>query len=133
MNFTTNQTIKRFLLISLIVSYVFAGLNHFINPNFYYPLFPSYLQHWHVALNTLAGFAEIILGIMMIFKAYRKVGSFLIVAMLIAFLPVHMYFIQMKSCLPYSTICLPEWVGWVRLLIIHPILILWAYFSGNIR
>jgi len=127
------STFRKIMLYVMTFAYVLAGVNHFLNPQFYYPLFPNYLQKWGSILNSLAGFAEVILAIGLLFTATRKYASVLIIIMLLAFLPVHIYFIEVKSCIPNSNICVPEWVGWIRLIIIHPILIFWAYFVGNLR
>jgi uncharacterized membrane protein len=77
-------------------------------------------------MNLLAGVAEVVLGLGLHFKATRIWAAWGVIAMLIAFLPVHIYFIQVDSCIENS-ICLPVWAGWVRLVIIHPLLLLWAY------
>jgi hypothetical protein len=45
--------------------------------------------------------------------------------MLISFIPAHIYFIQIGSCVE-GGMCVSEWIGWARLLIIHPLLIWWA-------
>ncbi len=104
--------------------YVFAGVNHFINPEFYYPLIPDYLT-FHEAINYISGLAEILLGIGVLVNKTRRLSSYLLVAMLVSFIPAHVYFIQIGSCIE-TGLCVPEWISWTRLLIIHPLLILWA-------
>jgi uncharacterized membrane protein len=69
---------------------------------------------------------EIMGGIGLLIPITRKIAAFGIMAMLIAFIPSHVYFIQVGSCIREG-LCVPEWVGWVRLIIIHPILIYWAW------
>lgn len=102
-----------------------AGLNHFVDPNFYYPLIPPSFSQPEM-VNILAGLAEIALGIGFFSPKTRKLSAFGVIALLIAFIPSHVYFIQIGSCIE-NGLCVPEWVGWVRLLIVHPLLILWAY------
>lgn len=116
--------LKKLNLFLLSGFYVFAGVNHFINPQFYYDLIPDYLP-FHELINVVSGLAEIILGIGVIFKKTRKWSSYLLVTMLISFIPAHIYFIQIGSCVE-GGMCVSEWIGWVRLLIIHPLLIWWA-------
>ncbi|MBC7651559.1 MAG: hypothetical protein H7101_07410 [Deinococcales bacterium] len=118
------KLVARYLLIAF---YVFAGINHFWHSSFYYPIIPPFLQQWGYELNTIAGIAEISLGLLMAFEATRKIAAIGIVAMLIAFIPTHIYFIQIGSCVP-NGLCVPAWIGWVRLLIIHPILLTWAWW-----
>ena len=117
---------KRILLYLQAAFYVFAGTNHFRNPYFYDGLIPSYLP-WRSLINTVAGVAEIILGMGLFFPATRKRAAAGIIAMLLAFVPAHIYFIQIGSCIP-GELCVPQWLGWVRLVVIHPVLILWAWW-----
>lgn len=109
--------------------YLFAGLNHFINPDFYLDLIPAYLGEPEF-INVVAGLAELILGAGLLLKNTRRVAAFGIMAMLLAFIPSHVYFIQLGSCIP-DGLCVPEWVGWSRLAIIHPLLIYWAWIVAK--
>lgn len=117
---------RKILLYLQAIFYVFAGFNHFRNPEFYAGLIPPYLP-WHTALNTMAGIAEILLGILLLFKPTRFWAACGIVLLLIAFIPVHIYFIQIGSCIT-DGLCVPQWVGWLRLLVIHPLLLAWAWW-----
>ena len=104
--------------------YLFAGTNHFRKPASYDGLIPPYLP-WHSIINITAGVAEILLGALLLFTPTRKIAAYGIIAMLIAFIPAHVYFIQIGSCIP-NGLCVPQWLGWVRLVILHPLLIAWA-------
>ena len=96
--------------------YILAGINHFVNPEFYYPLIPEYFV-FEARMNGLAGFAEILCGVGLLFF------------MLIVFSTSHIYFIQQGSCV--DSLCVPQWMGWARLVVIHPFLIWWAWSCGN--
>ncbi|WP_421765032.1 MauE/DoxX family redox-associated membrane protein [Ekhidna sp.] len=109
--------------------YLIAGLNHFINPDFYLPLIPEYFM-FPESINYLAGFFEVVFGVMLFFDLTRKTAAYLIVTMLVAFIISHVYFIQLGSCIE-GGLCVPQWIGWLRLLIIHPILIWWALSVRN--
>ena len=78
----------------------------------------------------MAGVIEILLGIGLIFSQTRKLAAFGIMAMLVAFIPSHWYFIQIGGCIP-DGLCAPLWIGWVRLLIIHPLLLYWAWSARD--
>ena len=106
-----------------------AGLYHFINPVFYAPLIPDYLP-FHEFINYFSGVAEIVLAVLVIFRPTRKIGAYLIIAMLICFTPSHIYFLQIGGCVE-DGLCAPLWLGWVRLLVVHPLLILWAYITAK--
>lgn len=122
---------KRISVYIQAVFYVVAGVNHFVNPEFYLPLIPDYFL-FPDTINFLSGFVEIMFGFMLFFDLTRKMGSYLIIFMLGAFIPSHVYFIQIGSCID-SGLCVPEWVGWFRLIVIHPVLMWWAYSLRNVR
>ncbi len=117
---------KRISLIIMIVFYFAAGINHFVNPEAYYPLIPPYFM-WPKLINAAAGIAEIILAAGLIFSATRKWAAYGIIAMLIAFIPSHIYMIQQGGCFPKPSFCFPAWTMWVRLLLLQPVLVWWAY------
>lgn len=112
----------RYLLIGF---YVFAGAYHFLNPEFYYGLIPDYLP-FHQLINYASGVLEIVLAIGVGISKTRRMAVYGIILMLIAFIPAHVYFIQIGSCV-VDSICVNPWVAWLRLLIIHPALIIWAW------
>ncbi|WP_339754882.1 DoxX family protein [Algoriphagus aquimarinus] len=105
--------------------YILAGINHFISPEGYLRLIPEYLPA-HELINILAGICEVTFGSALLFPKTRGLASWGIILMLLAFIPAHIYFIQLNSCIE-NGICLPPWTGRFRLLIIHPVLIAWAY------
>lgn len=75
--------LKKANLFLLSGFYVFAGANHFVNPEFYYELIPDYLPFPDV-INLIAGVAEVLLGAGLLFKSTRKWSSYLLVAMAFA-------------------------------------------------
>ncbi len=105
--------------------YLLAGANHFISPESYLPIIPEYIPN-HEFINIFAGMAEIILGIGLLIPKTRKISAWGVILMLIAFIPAHVYFIQIGSCVE-GGICTPEWLGWIRLVFIQPLLIVWAW------
>jgi len=113
----------------LIAFYLMAGFNHFINPAFYLPLIPPFFPNPE-KINILSGLAEILLALGILYKPYRKYASIGIILILIAFIPSHIYFIIMGSCAENS-LCLAEWIAWIRLILIHPLLLFWAWKVGN--
>lgn len=124
-----NYRTSKWLLRLIVVFYLFAGINHFINPEFYLPLIPPFFPFPNT-INILSGIIEILLAIGLALPRTRKIASHLIILMLLAFIPSHVYFIQIGSCINEG-LCVPEWVGWLRLIIIHPLLIYWAWIVGK--
>lgn len=117
--------LKRLSLLIQSGFYFIAGMNHFINPEFYYPLIPEYFV-FEERINFIAGVFEVLFSIGLLIPFIRKLTVFAIIFMLLAFIPSHVYFIQLGSCIP-DGLCVPEWIGWARLVIIHPLLIWWAW------
>lgn len=109
--------------------YIAAGVNHFVSPEFYLPLIPDYFPMPRT-LNSWAGIFEIMLGVGLLYPAYRERAIYGIVILLLIFIPSHIYFIQIGSCID-GGLCVPSWVGWVRLLVIHPLLIAWPLIYRN--
>jgi uncharacterized membrane protein len=116
---------KKLLLYVLSIFYILAGMNHFWNPAFYEPLIPPYLPN-HQLINIASGVAEIILGAGVFFPATRKLACTGIIILLILFIPSHIHFIVIGGCAD-NGLCVPVWVAWVRLIVVHPILIYWAF------
>ena len=113
----------------MAVFYVLAGINHFVNPQFYYPLIPDYLPYHH-SINISSGLIEIILGVGVFSTKMRSLCAGVLILMLIAFIPSHIYFIQLGSCIA-DGLCVHPFIGWARLIVIHPLLIYWAYQVGK--
>lgn len=120
---------KKASLFALIAFYFFAGLNHFLVPDIYLSLIPDYLPFPNL-LNFLSGILEIGLAIGLFFLRSRKLAVYGIILLLILFIPAHLYFIDQGNCF-ITSFCLPAWVSWLRLLLIHPLLIYWAYSQRN--
>lgn len=116
---------KKILKWSFSLFYMVAGVNHFLNPQFYYGLIPNYLP-FPECINYLSGVAELIFGFFAIFAKTEKIGGVGILLLLILFIPAHVYFIQIGSCIN-GGLCVAQWIGWVRLVVIHPLLLIWAW------
>ncbi|MCU0403366.1 MAG: DoxX family protein [Chitinophagaceae bacterium] len=114
----------------MIAFYLAAGINHFRMPEFYYPLTPDYLGYKQL-INIISGVAEILLAIGLIIPSTRKISVYGIILMLIAFIPAHVWMIQKSDTILFDGIHLPVWIAWVRLVVIHPVLLFWAWSHRN--
>lgn len=103
------------------VLFILAGLNHFLSPEFYLPLIPSYLP-FPTLLNGISGILEVVIGILIWTSTYRRLGGLALATLMILFIPAHIHFIQIGHCIP-DGLCVDPWLGWVRLLVIQPALI----------
>lgn len=117
--------LKRGLLVLMAVFYVFAGWNHFANPDFYRPMMPPYLPA-HDALIWISGVAEIALGIAVLIPAIRVPAAWGIVALLVAVVPANFHIAIHDIPIGGAT----EGAGalnWVRVAL-QPVLMLWAWW-----
>lgn len=115
------KILKRFSLLVMILFYIAAGLNHFIDPAFYLPIMPPYLP-WHLLLIYISGAFELLFGIMLIPDKTRRTSAWLIIALLVAVFPAN---IQMT--INYVSENNPDlWISIVRLPI-QFLLIWWAW------
>ena len=122
-----NKKIKIGLRWLLIVFYLVAGVNHFVNPQFYLPLIPDYIPSPEV-IKGVSGVLEILFAIGVAIPKFRRASVIGIIILLTAFIPSHMHFILSGACMGELSLCTPLWVAWVRLFPIHPLLMLWAWY-----
>jgi len=122
------RILKSISLIILTVGYLFAGINHFVNPYGYIHIIPHYIPA-PVIMNFLAGLLEILFALLMIRPKTRKVASWGIILMLIGFLPVHITML-INAPLQVGAIKVTPILAWIRLLL-QPVLMLWAWWHRN--
>ena len=115
---------KKASLVTMIIFYLLAGINHFRNPVNYYKIIPPYLPYSHL-INNISGIAEIFFAILLLIPATKKYACYGIILMLIAFVPAHIYMLKVGFCILGH--CAPQWLLWVRLLLLQPLLIAWAW------
>ena len=104
----------------MAVLYILAGVNHFVNPKFYYKITPPFLKNKPL-INMISGGAEIILGVLL-FTPFSPWAAWGIIALLIAVFPANIYHLQQKG----AGMKIPIWGLWVRLPL-QFVLIYWAY------
>ena len=121
--------LKQWALVIQIILYLAAGFNHFRKPAIYEGIIPPYIP-FHSFINIISGVAEILLAVGLMFESTRLYASYGIIIVLVLFLPVHIYFVQMNSYIP-GVMRFPHWVGWLRLIIIHPLLIAWSWWCSK--
>jgi len=103
--------------------YIYAGINHFRKPWFYYKITPPVLQKWNVPINNIVGVAEIIGGIGLLIPATQSMAAWGIIALLIAVFPANIYMATSGGAgMKIKPILL-----WLRLPI-QLLFLLWAYW-----
>lgn len=123
------KKIKPYSFMIMVAAYLLAGLYHFIHPEFYLEFIPPYLPNPDL-LNILAGVAEISLALFLIPKSTRYFAAVGIILMLIAFIPAHIHMIVLDGKIPNGPE-LPLWAAWVRLIVLHPMLMYWAWWHRH--
>ncbi len=83
-SFNTLKLMATFFFAGLMI---FAGINHFISPEFYDPFIPNFLPK--LIVNYGSGVIEIVIGILMIISKYRIIALLSFVSLMILFLPIH--------------------------------------------
>ncbi|MGZ3753977.1 MAG: DoxX family protein [Mucilaginibacter sp.] len=119
------KSLKKVTLIILIIGYLIAGVNHFYNPASYWRIIPSYIPLPHL-MNILAGTFEIIFALMMISPKTRHLAIWGISLMLIAFIPVHVDMVIRAPFILGGSFIVTPLIAWLRLLVLQPLLIVWA-------
>ena len=107
--------------ILMAIIYTLAGINHFISPQTYLSIMPAWLPY-PKELIFLSGVCEILFGLLLLPVSTRRVGAWLIIALLIAVFPAN---IQMAINY-YSEGTQYFWLAILRLPI-QAVLIFWAY------
>ena len=119
------RILKSISLAVLVIGYLAAGANHFVHPKGYINIIPRFLP-LPVILNYLAGFFEILFGLLLIRSKTRQVASWGIIIMLFAFLPVHITML-VDAPLRVGNLYVTPLIAWIRLLL-QPVLMLWAWW-----
>ncbi|MCX2493800.1 DoxX family protein [Pedobacter sp. PF22-3] len=108
-----NGSIYNFFLWFYALFYVLAGCNHFLSTAVYYEILPKWLPVPGF-LIYLSGLLEIVFGFLLLFKKTRKLASALIILMLIAFIPAHIYMIE-KAPFMLGEMLVTPLIAWMRL------------------
>ncbi|HXH99086.1 MAG TPA: MauE/DoxX family redox-associated membrane protein [Sphingobacteriaceae bacterium] len=112
---------KKLSLYLMVVLYIAAGLNHFIHPEFYRNIMPSWVP-FHEEMIIISGICEILFAVLLLFPLTRRIGAWCIIALLIAVFPanIHMMLNDAHNNIPRL------WISLLRLPV-QAILIWWAY------
>jgi uncharacterized membrane protein len=116
------RLVKAILKYLLAIFFVYAGVNHFRNPDFYLPMMPPYLP-WHLPLVYLSGVFEIGFGLMLLIPKLTRIAAWALILLLIAIFPANIYMAQHAELFPWTT----QTFLWIRLPL-QLVLIAWAYW-----
>jgi len=71
--------------------YVYVGIQHFIDPNWFLYIIPPLLAPIGLELVYISGLFEIILGLMLLYPDSRKIACYGLILLLIAVYPANLY------------------------------------------
>lgn len=81
---------KKLVLFGLATFFIYFGLDHFINPDFYLSIMPPSFP-LHEEAIYISGFFEIVGGVGVLIPRFRKIAGWGLVALLIAVYPANIY------------------------------------------
>jgi uncharacterized membrane protein len=120
---------KRPLLYAMSAVYVVAGVAHFLAPRQFAKAVPPSLPRPR-ALVYLSGFAEVVLGVGVLFERTRRESAWGIVALLVAVFPANVHMATSEV----ATDAVPDWAerptrlaAWARLPF-QAVLVAWAWW-----
>jgi uncharacterized membrane protein len=121
------KTHKKILLYLLVAFYLFMGSMHFIIPEQYFAMMPSWLPA-HMFLISLSGIIEIALAILLIPIKTRAIAAKLIVTMLVVFF----FAIHIPESIVYYQTGNEKFIASIIRLPIQLLFIAWAWmFTKN--
>jgi uncharacterized membrane protein len=87
------QLLKKVSVYLMSIGYIYIGVRHFIDLDFFLAIMPDYLP-LHKELIYLSGFFEIIFGIILLFPKYRFYAAWGLILLLIAVFPANIHLVQ---------------------------------------
>jgi len=104
--------------------FIVAGANHFRTPEVYYGMMPAWIPH-PAAVNAIAGAAEMLGGLGLVFAPTRRLAAWGLIALLVAVFPANVHVALLGKMpgydfspltlwlrLPFQAVFI-AWVWWV--------------------
>ena len=104
---------KKLVLFGLAAFFIYFGIDHFINPDFYLSIMPP-LFPLHEEAVYISGFFEIAGGIGVLIPRFRKIAGWGLFALLIAVYPANIY-LAFNETPQIALGIAPFMASWVRL------------------
>ena len=112
---------RKFSLFGLSLFFIYFGIDHFINPEFYLSIMPPAFP-LHLEAVYISGFFEILGGISVLIAPLRKIAGWGLVALLICVYPANIYMAITPEAFPEISIGLLYFRLPLQFLFIY-----WAY------
>ena len=121
------MNLRRIFLLAAAVSYVVAGVFHFVKTDSYLKIMPPWIP-WHLAMVYVSGAAEIAGGFGLLIPALRRPAAWGLVALLIAVFPANIYMAVENVQVTANPI--PAALLWARLPL-QALLIWWVLWASG--
>ena len=116
---------RRVLLLLLSAFFIYAGINHFRNPEFYVAIMPRWLPA-HLELVYVSGVFEVLGGVGVLVPATRAWAGWGLVALLVAVFPANVHMAVNPE--PFVADGWPLWALYLRLPL-QLVLMAWAWWA----
>jgi uncharacterized membrane protein len=103
--------------------FVVSGVLHFLRPEPYARIIPPMLP-WPKTLVLISGAAELLGGVGLLLRKYRRAAAYGLTLLLVAVFPANIY--MAVAHVPFPGLLGESWVQWARLPLQIP-LIAWAW------
>ena len=90
---------KKLVLFGLATFFIYFGVDHFINPDFYLSIMPPSFP-LHEEAVYISGFFEIVGGVGVLIPRFRKIAGWGLVVLLIAVYPANIYMAVTPAAFP---------------------------------
>lgn len=77
------------IILALFITY--AGVQHFVNPDFFLKVIPPFLMDFGYPIVYISGVIEIAIGLLMLTNKYQQLGALSFMWLMIFFLPLHIW------------------------------------------
>jgi len=101
--------------------YIYVGITHFINPEYFKIIMPDYIP-FHYILIYVSGLFEIIFGLMIFFQKSRFYGAWGIFSLLILVYPANIYLYESTEIQEILSVSKDQ--TFIRLLFQFPLIVL---------
>ncbi len=106
--------IKYFSILVMSFFYIYVGIQHFIDSNWFLYIIPPLLAPIGLELVYISGLFEIILGLMLLYPNSRKIACYGLMLLLIAVYPANLYLAFYEE--PQKLIGISSFsASWIRL------------------
>lgn len=114
---------RRIALLLLAAFFVVAGVNHFLNPQFYVAIMPPYLP-FPLELVYLSGVFEVAGGLAVLAPALRQLAGWGLILLLFAVFPANLHMAMNPDLFPDT----PAWALYARLPF-QALFVAWAWWA----